>query len=192
MLRRPLGRILVEGNPADDDNIEEEGQGRGARDGWDIATFPAWPLPAGGSASASGSGASSSRQAPPAAAAAAATVVDTRGGDMVQQPTWAPAGGLVAFTEVTHAQVAGFWEMASQVVVADGRTGRRLVEMTLADPYPPFYFMWLACGTCLLLLRWAECWGLACLPLGCWLQGAGSRQASKGSWALPTGSVVWP
>ena len=153
MLRRPLQRILVEGDApaaggAADDEEQGGEEGKAGRDGWDIATFPAWPLPGSG-------GASGSQQAPPAPAPATVVAATRSGGDMVQQPTWAPAGGLVAFTEVWHAQVAGLWEMANQVVVADGRTGRRLVELRLAEPYPPFYFMWLPCSTRLLLLRWA-------------------------------------
>jgi hypothetical protein len=42
------------------------------------------------------------------------------------------------------------------VVVADARSGRRVAAMAVGAPFPPFYYMWSACGTRLLFLRRAR------------------------------------
>lgn len=73
---------------------------------------------------------------------------------VVQQATLAPAGALLAFTELSATRMGA---LESWVVVADARTGRRVCTLRLADPHPPFYFYWLPCGTRLLFMRWVAC-----------------------------------
>lgn len=156
LLRRPLGRILVEAD-------EEEA-------GWpQIATYPAPQLASSSGSSGSGGGGGGSQQQ---------QAMDVDGGDasagiiggggwgaaqehgaaevacieeaLVQQATLSPSGAMVAFTELV---VVGSGQLDCHVVVADARTGRRLAHRTLARPNPPFYFYWAPCGTRLLFLR---------------------------------------
>lgn len=173
--RRPLGRLLIEGD----------------LEGREIATAPivdSLVRGAAGMGSSGGEGAASHQAGPKqgtgthgvAAAAAVAraalagmAVVYVEGEVMVQQATWSPAGSLLAFTEMRANQSGHGALVESRVVVADGRTGQHLGSWVLSSPMPPFYYMWTACGTRLLFLRCGNLptAGLRWPHLGCGAQG---------------------
>ena len=148
LLRRPLRRILVESDVTD----------------LEIATYPG---PASPGTSSCGSGSSGPQDMEGVEAAAggqqqqqqpsqqagqqqAGAVGVAWEHSVVQQATLAPAGGLLAFTELSATRMGA---LESWVVVADARTGRRVCAVRLADPHPPFYYYWLPCGTRLLFMR---------------------------------------
>lgn len=156
LLSRPLGRLLVEWDaegreittiPVPDSLVCHSSAGGGGEGPAAKQNMPGQVGPQGTGLPGDAAAASAVR-----VAAAAMAAVYVEGEVMVQQATWSPAGALLAFTEM-RADRGPLLE--SRVVVADGRSGRRLGSWVLASPFPPFYYMWAACGTRLLFLRCA-------------------------------------
>ena len=182
LLRRRVGRILVE---------REAAAPRGG------VEFSTWTAPqhllgdgaggtAGCSSSASTGGAEQqeglrrmSLDVPsgahhPGGGGGGVTSVALAAEGMHQQPTWSPTGALLAYTQ-TAATGGG---LVSSVVVADGATGAPLASWHLATPMPPFYYIWSACGTRLLFLRFARHGSMHLVPSGVqgWRAGGNSRR----------------
>lgn len=174
LLRRPLQRILVESDvpdleiatyPAPATLGSDSSSSGGSEGGGGGGTKK------GGAAEASGAGGSGSDDGPESMEGVEVAAdqqrqqqrqeqQQQRGAvgvawehNVVQQATLSPAGALLAFTELAATRMGA---LESWVVIADARTGRRVCSVPLADPHPPFYFFWLACGTRLLFLsNWA-------------------------------------
>ncbi|KAL4433073.1 hypothetical protein ABPG77_006500 [Micractinium sp. CCAP 211/92] len=152
--RRPLGRLLIEGDLEGReivtapivDSLVRGAAGMGSSGGEGAASHQA------GLKQGTGTHGVAAAAAVARAALAGMAVVYVEGEVMVQQATWSPAGSLLAFTEMRANQSGHGALVESRVVVADGRTGQHLGSWVLSSPMPPFYYMWAACGTRLLFL----------------------------------------
>lgn len=162
-LARPLGRILVEGDGGETPWPEvatypAPASASGGAGGTLPAQLPAEPMDADAPGGSGGGSAAAWRARGAAAVPCAPQAV-------VQQPTLAPTGSLLAFTEMEGLRGG---HLESRVVVADARSGRRVCTLALQRPFPPFYYCWSACGTRLLFLRRAGRGTQHQRPAACW------------------------